>query len=145
MNVGGSLVGLHSMLCVSNLCDLVIMRLDFTSGRISVYLYRITIEEDRCLACISILQGCVRPGTYRGTPPVYTAGITGTGHFGNFGTTSIPVPDTSVSSVRCQYRYQTPRYKFGTSISVSPVPVWMSASEPVPVSVQHRYRYRTFR
>ena len=34
---------------------------------------------------------------------------TGTGYFGNFGTTSIPVPDTSVSSVRDQYRYRTLR------------------------------------
>ena len=53
-----------------------------------------------------ILQGCVRYGTYRGVPAVYTAGITGTGHFGKFGTASIPVPETSVSSVRHQYRYQ---------------------------------------
>ena len=51
---------------------------------------------------------CVRHGTYRGIPPVSTAGITGTGRFGNFGT-SIPVPDTSVSSVRYQYRYRTLR------------------------------------
>ena len=45
---------------------------------------------------------------------------TGTGHFGNFGTsthlgkfgtTSIPVPDTSVSSVRRPYRYQEYRYR----------------------------------
>ena len=33
----------------------------------------------------------------------------GTGHFVNFGTTSIPVPDTSVTSVRHQYRYRTLR------------------------------------
>ena len=31
---------------------------------------------------------------------------TRTGHFGKFGTTSIPVPDTLVSSVRHPYRYQ---------------------------------------
>ena len=41
--------------------------------------------------------------------PRHTAGITGTGHFGKFGTTSIPVPDISVSSVRHSYRYQTIR------------------------------------
>ena len=35
----------------------------------------------------------------------HTAGITGTGHFGKFGKTSIPVPNTSVSSVRHRYRY----------------------------------------
>ena len=34
----------------------------------------------------------------------------GTGHFGKFGTTSIPVPDTSVSSVRHQYRYRRRRH-----------------------------------
>ena len=55
------------------------------------------------------LHGCVRYGTYRGIPPVYAAGVTGTGHFGKFGTTSLPVPNTSVSSVRHQYRYHTTR------------------------------------
>ena len=30
--------------------------------------------------------------------------LTGTGYFGTFGTTSTPVPDTSVSSVRHPYR-----------------------------------------
>ena len=55
-------------------------------------------------------QGCVRYGTYRGIPAVYTVGITGTGHFGKFGTTSISVPDTSVCSVRHQYRHRTLRY-----------------------------------
>ena len=44
------------------------------------------------------IKGCVR----------YTAGITGTGHFGKFGT-SIPVPDTCVTSVH-QYRYRTLRW-----------------------------------
>ena len=34
---------------------------------------------------------------------------TGTGHFGKFGTASIPVPDTSVSSVQYQYQYRTLR------------------------------------
>ena len=58
----------------------------------------------------TLLQGRVRYGTYRAIPPIYTAGITGTGHFGNFGT-SIPVPDTSVTSVRHQYRYL--RYRHG--------------------------------
>ena len=47
---------------------------------------------------------------------VYTAGITGTRHFGKLGTTTIPVPDTLVSSVSHQYHLG----KFGT-ISV-PVP-----------------------
>ena len=46
---------------------------------------------------------------------MHTAGIAGSGHFGEFGTSaghfrkfgtaSIPVPDTSVSSVRHQYLY----------------------------------------
>ena len=34
-----------------------------------------------------------------------------TGHFGKFGTTSIPVPDTSVSSVQHPYRYRAYRYR----------------------------------
>ena len=41
--------------------------------------------------------------------PRHTAGITGTGHFGKFGTTSIPVADTWVTSVRHQYRFRTLR------------------------------------
>ena len=41
--------------------------------------------------------------------PRYTAGIIGTGQFDNFGTTSIPVQDNSVASVRHQYRYRTLR------------------------------------
>ena len=40
-------------------------------------------------------------------PPVYTTSITGRGHFVMLGTTSIPVPDTSVSSVRHQNRSRT--------------------------------------
>ena len=66
-------------------------------------------------------QRCVRYGTYRGVPPVYTPGITGAGPFGNFGTaripvlpvpvqTFIPVPEISVSSIQ----HQTPG-KFGTA------------------------------
>ena len=39
---------------------------------------------------------------------------TGTGHFGNVGTTSIPVPDTSVSSVRHPYRYRTEHTQVNT-------------------------------
>ena len=62
------------------------------------------------LFCCKYSQGCVRYGTYRGIPAVYTAGITGAGHFGKFRTISIPVLDTSVSSVRYQYRYWTLRY-----------------------------------
>ena len=53
-----------------------------------------------------MMQGCVRYGTYRDVTAVYTAGITGTGHLGKFGTASIPVPEISVSSVRHQYRYR---------------------------------------
>ena len=55
--------------------------------------------------------GTVRTEAYRRyILAVYTAGITGTGHFGKVGTTSIPVPDTSVSSVRHPYRYREYRY-----------------------------------
>ena len=75
------------------------------------------------------MQGCVRYGTYRGIPPV------------------LPVPDTSVSSVRHKYRYRTLRYKFGTiSIPVLPAPV--QTFMPVPdtsVSSEHQYRYRILR
>ena len=39
-------------------------------------------------------QSYVWYGAYRGVPAVYTAGITGIGHFGRFGTASIPVPET---------------------------------------------------
>ena len=42
---------------------------------------------------ITLFQGCVRYGTYRGIPPV------------------LSVPGTSVSSVRHQYRYR--RYRYG--------------------------------
>ena len=45
-----------------------------------------------------------------GTAGTGTDFHTGTGHFGNFGTTSMPVPDTSVSSVQHQERYRTLRY-----------------------------------
>ena len=38
------------------------------------------------------------------------AARTGTGHIGKLGTTSIPVPDISVCSVRHQYRYGTLRW-----------------------------------
>jgi len=36
------------MLCISILCDLVILRLDVTSGRMSVY-YQVTIDVERPL------------------------------------------------------------------------------------------------
>ena len=58
-----------------------------------------------------MFRGCVRNGTYRGIQPICTTGITGPGRFGKFGTTSIPVPDTSVISVQHQYRYL--RYQSG--------------------------------
>ena len=63
---------------------------------------------------------------------------TGTRHFGKLGTTSIPVPDTSVSSVRHQHRHRK-LINIGTSIPVTPVLV----SLPVPAPVQARYRHRT--
>ena len=53
-----------------------------------------------------------------------TASYTGTGHFGKLGTKSIPVRDTSVTSVRHQYRYRTLR----------------SAN-----SVRYPHRYRAYR
>ena len=62
--------------------------------------------------------------------PSHTAGITGTWHFGKIGTTSIPVPDTSVSSVR-----------FG---KIGMTSIRYRTLRPVR-SVRHQYRYRTLR
>ena len=61
---------------------------------------------------------------------------TGTGHFGNFGTTSIPVPNTSV---RVRYNINTGTGHFGK---------FGTTSIPVPdtsVISGHQYRYRTLR
>ena len=43
----------------------------------------------------TIYQRCVRYGTYRGVLAMYTAVVTGSGHFAKFGATSMPVPDAS--------------------------------------------------
>ena len=119
-----------------------------------------------------MFQGCVRCGTYQGVPAVNTAGTTGTGHCRKFGAASIPVPKTSVSSVRHQYHFG----KFGmTSIPVPAVSVHTFVPVPdtsvsslrrhntgtghfeklgklsIPVrntsvgSARHLYRYRTLR
>ena len=64
-----------------------------------------------------------------GTAGTRTDFHTGTGQFGNFGTTSIPVPDASVTSVQHQYLYRTSIPLRDTSVS----------------SVRHQYRYRTVR
>ena len=104
-------------------------------------------------------RGCVRHGTYRGVPAVYTTGITGTGHFGKFGTAPTPVPETSVSSVR-QNTVTGNFVKFGTTSMPIPavlvqtfVPVpdtsvgSVRGSIPVPDasarSVRYQHRYRT--
>ena len=96
-----------------------------------------------------ILQGCVRYGTYRGIPAVYTAGITGTRHFCKFGTTSIPVPDTSVTSVRHQFRYRTFRYVRYINTGTGHFGNFSTTSIPVPdtsvTSVRHPYRFREYR
>ena len=49
-----------------------------------------------------------------GTAGAGTDFHTGAKHFGKFGTTSTPVPDTSVSSVRYQYRHRALRYDIHT-------------------------------
>ena len=69
---------------------------------------------------------------------------TGTGNFGKFSATSIPVPDSSVSS---DINTGTGHFgKFGTTpVPVPAVPVCTYVPEPVPVSVQQRYSYRTLR
>ena len=95
------------------------------------------------------------------TRPVYTTGTTGTGHIGMFGTATIPVSETVLSSARHQYRYRTfcyVRYDIHTDTAHFgkfdtiwlPVPN-TSATPSTPVadnsmcSVQRRYRYRTLR
>ena len=95
------------------------------------------------------------------TRPVYTTGTTGTGHIGMFGTATIPVSETVLSSARHQYRYRTHCYvrydihtdtaHFGKFDTIwLPVPN-TSATPSTPVadnsmcSVQRRYRYRTLR
>ena len=93
--------------------------------------------------------------------PRHTAGITGTGHLGKIGTTSIPVPDTLVSSARHRYRHR--RYRYGLSYRYQTLQEvrynintgtghfdqFGTTSVPVPDTsgslVQHRYRYRTLR
>ena len=75
---------------------------------------------------------------------------TGTGHFGKFGTTSITVPDTSVSSVRHKHRYQILRQvRYDISTGTGHFGKFGMTSIPVPdtsvISVRHQYRYRTLR
>ena len=99
---------------------------------------------------VAYKERCVRYIRYRVIPPVYTAGITGTGHFGRFGTTSIPVSDTSVSSVQHQYRYQTLRYvRFDIDIGTGHFGMFGTTSMPIPdtsvSSVRYGYRYRWYR
>jgi len=98
------------------------------------------------------------------TRPVYTTGTCGTGHIGMFGTATIPVPETLVSSAWYQYRYRTIRYvrydihtdtvhfgKFDTIwIPVPDASVALSTTpKPVPdtsvSSVRHPCRYRAYR
>ena len=92
---------------------------------------------------------------------MYTAGITGTGHFGKFGTASIPLPETLISSVRHQYRYRTLRYVrydvntgtggAGTDFRTGTGHFGMFGTTSIPVpdisvsSVRHQYRYRKLR
>ena len=60
----------------------------------------------------SSFEGCVRYGTYRGIPPIYTAGIPDAGHLGNFGTTH----QYFRYRYRLSQRYQTLRLVGTTSI-----------------------------
>ena len=66
---------------------------------------------------------------------------TGIGHFSKFGTTSMPLPDASVNSVRCGYLYRRCRYKLSYHFGN-----FGTASIPVPdtsvSSVRHPYRHR---
>ena len=93
-----------------------------------------------------IFQGCVRCGTCRGVPLVYTAGITGTGHFGTFGTTPVLVSDTLVSSGRYGYRHRRYRYRLSyryRTLRKVPYDINTGAGHSVS-SVRHQYRYREY-
>ena len=86
----------------------------------------------------------------RGIPPVYTAGITGTGYFGTFGMTSIPVPLISESSVRHQYLYHSLRkVRYGINTGTGNIGKFGMISIPVPLtsgsSVPHQYLYHSLR
>ena len=104
----------------------------------------------------SSFEGCVRYGTYRGIPPIYTAGIPDAGHLGNFGTTH----QYFRYRYRLSQRYQTLRL-VGTTSILLPDPQYVryivntatgqfgkfgTASIPVPdnsVRLVHQYRNRT--
>ena len=96
------------------------------------------------------------------TPRYVRYGVnTGTGNFGKFGTTSIPVPETSVSSVRHRYRYRRCRYRlsyryrtlrqvrYDVNTGTRHFGEFGTLSIPVPEtsvsSVRHQYRYRILR
>ena len=95
------------------------------------------------------MQGCVQYCQYRDIPPVYTAGCTGTGHFGKFGTTSIPVPDTEVGSVQHQYRYRILRQvRYSINAGDPNIGNFGKTSTLVPdisaSSVRHQYHFGKF-
>ena len=95
------------------------------------------------MACTNY-QGCVLKGTYRGVPPVYIAGITGTGHFDKLGTASKPIPATSVSSARHQYRcrkLRSVRYDVNTGTGGTGTDFRTTSVS----SVRRQYRYRWYR
>ena len=73
----------------------------------------------------------------------------GTGHFGVFGSTSIPVPDTSVSMVQHQDRYRTHQVRYDTKTGTGHFGKLGTTPSPVPdtsvSSVRHPYRYRAYR
>ena len=84
-----------------------------------------------------------------GTVRTRSTGSIGTGHFGKFGTASTPVPETSVSSVRHQYRYRKLRQVRYVNTGTGHFGKFGTLSIPVPEtsvsSVRHQYRYRTLR
>ena len=65
------------------------------------------------------------------------------------GTASIPVPDTSVSSVQHQYRYRTLRYVRFINTGTGPFGKFCRTSIPVPdisvSAIRHQYWYLRYR
>ena len=71
--------------------------------------------------------------------------FTGTGHFGEFGT-SIPTPETSVHLVRHQYRYRKLRQvRYDINTGAVPVHAFLTVPDTWVSSVHLQYRYRTLR
>ena len=79
------------------------------------------------------MRGYLAGGIYRGTTGVCIQACAGTGRFGKFGTTSIPAPETSASSVRYQYRHRKLRQvRYDINTGTGNFGKFGTASIPVP-------------